>query len=72
MAKLGLCKCCLGKVSSEANSCPHCGHPDPYSDSVDNKVREVLQSKGKVQAIKLYREATGCSLLEGKEYVESL
>lgn len=30
MPKLGICKCCSGKVSNEAPTCPHCGQPDPY------------------------------------------
>lgn len=29
MPDLGVCKCCFGKVSSEAKACPHCGQPDP-------------------------------------------
>ena len=72
MAKLGSCKCCSGKVSSEAISCPHCGQPEPYSDSVDETIREILKTQGKVPAIKQYRELTDCTLSEGKRYVDSL
>lgn len=27
---LGTCKTCGGKVSSEAETCPHCGQPEPF------------------------------------------
>ena len=33
MATLGKCYCCAGKVSSAANSCPHCGQPRPFIPS---------------------------------------
>ena len=72
MDRLGLCKCCSGKVSNEAISCPHCGQPEPFSDSVNEKMRDLLKKHGKVPAIKEYRDFTDCTLAEAKRYIESL
>lgn len=41
-------------------------------NNTEIQVRKVLESKGKVPAIKLYRELTRCSLFDAKNYVESL
>jgi ribosomal protein L7/L12 len=76
MFKLGVCKCCFGKVSSEAMVCPHCGQPNPYyDDSPDTTARDayslVLKGK-KIEAIKLVRERKGWGLAEAKNFVESL
>jgi|APSaa5957512622_1039677.scaffolds.fasta_scaffold103462_1 ribosomal protein L7/L12 len=73
MAKLGYCKCCPGKVSNEAINCPHCGQPNPYSEtSHDQELCKILQSRGKILAIKKHREITECGLAEAKKYVDSL
>ncbi|MCA9756336.1 MAG: ribosomal protein L7/L12 [Candidatus Eisenbacteria bacterium] len=46
--------------------------PSPPPADVEARVRELLAQKKKIEAIKLYREATGCGLKEAKEAVESL
>ena len=38
----------------------------------DEELVELLRSRQKIAAIKLYREQAGCGLKEAKEYVESL
>ena len=40
-------------------------------DQVDH-IRALLEGEGKIQAIKVYREMTGCSLAEAKEDVERI
>lgn len=42
--------------------------PDPDA----GRLLDMLRSGQKIQAIKLYREKTGCSLKEAKETVEAL
>lgn len=68
---LGSCICCDGPVSENAVACPHCGQPKPFATFKDT-VLKLLRTGEKIRAIKLYRETTGCSLREAKEYVESL
>ena len=42
------------------------------SDSVSERVRALARSGNALEAIKLYREETGCDLRTAKETVESL
>lgn len=42
-----------------------------YAD-LENKVKFAYENRGKIQAIKLYRERTGCGLKDAKESVEEL
>lgn len=74
MAFLSNCRLCGGRVSSEADSCPHCGHPSPapVGDSVEGKAREFLRKQDKIGAIKAVRAITGWGLAEAKQFVESL
>jgi ribosomal protein L7/L12 len=44
---------------------------DP-NQGVDEKIMELMKAGQKIEAIKLYREKTGCGLKEAKDYVESL
>ena len=44
---------------------------DP-NQGVDEKVMELMKAGKKIQAIKLYRQQTGCGLKEAKDYVEGL
>ncbi|MEZ4651089.1 MAG: ribosomal protein L7/L12 [Candidatus Eisenbacteria bacterium] len=46
--------------------------PPPPPADVEARVRALLAQKKKIEAIKLYREATGCGLKEAKEAVEAL
>ncbi len=41
-------------------------------DSFEQELHELLASGNKIQAIKLYREETGCGLAEAKDAVEAL
>ncbi len=75
MVKLGSCKTCRGKVSSEAPTCPHCGQPNPYDKDKDDldKVRELIRYNKKIEAIKLLRcLRPGMGLKEAKDFVESI
>ncbi len=42
----------------------------PYKD-LSGDVADALRRGQKIEAIKYYREATGCSLLEAKNFVEA-
>jgi hypothetical protein len=44
---------------------------DPY-EGIDKRLVDMVRSGQKIEAIKLYREQTGCGLKEAKEYVEGL
>jgi ribosomal protein L7/L12 len=79
MFKLGVCKCCSDKVSSEAMICPHCGQPCPYSEAPEDpeeifkrEVRALLSEGEKIKAIKLVREKKYMDLPEAKKFVEKL
>jgi hypothetical protein len=55
--------------------CMKCGHgfvEGATSQPYDDELRSILQLEGKLSAIKRYRELTGVSLADAKEYVESL
>jgi ribosomal protein L7/L12 len=59
-------------VSVEANSCPHCGQPEPTGKGWwEAKARNLLNEGNKINAIKLVREASGLGLKEAKDLVES-
>lgn len=42
------------------------------SDSMDEKVRELIRQKKMIDAIKLVREETGCDLKEAKDFVDQM
>ena len=46
-------------------------HPN-LSPEVEEEVRAALASRRKIEAIKIYREATGLGLKESKEAVEAM
>jgi len=82
---MALIKCpeCAQDVSDQAASCPQCGHPfqrtngaTPASagaSELDALVRRTLFEKGKIAAIKLYRERkAGIGLAEAKDHVERI
>lgn len=78
------CPECGSHVSDQAVACPGCGYPmaarraqgmDSAAGlpaSKTNGVREALRSGNKIEAIKIYREATGLGLKESKDAVEIL
>jgi ribosomal protein L7/L12 len=64
MAKLTVCKCCHGAVSDEADTCPHCGQPEPGKDmrGWETEARLLISQGKMINAIKLVREKTGLGL----------
>lgn len=70
MPVLGMCRCCRGKVSSEAPTCPHCGQPDPYDEWLE--VKDLVRLGHPLQAIKLVRDRKGWDLQQAKDFVDSL
>jgi endonuclease V-like protein UPF0215 family len=44
---------------------------DPYAH-VSNDIAEALRANQKIEAIKLYRQATGVGLKEAKEFIEEV
>lgn len=75
MPKLGICKCCSGKVSSEAEFCPHCGQPDPYTE-VQLPGEKITQPGLKEQQPESIEEREPkffiCHASEDKSFVERL
>ncbi len=78
---MSLIKCpeCGKDISDQAASCPQCGYPMQRSTSgslaseLDALVRQTLLEKGKIAAIKLYRERKpGIGLAEAKDQVERI
>lgn len=73
--RLSFCKCCNGRVSTEAASCPHCGQPRPAPSSEQEwwaeKALDLLNKGNEIEAIKLVRDATALGLKEAKDLVAS-
>ena len=46
--------------------------PKELTDLEEQKIRDLLLRRRKIEAVKLYREATGCGLKEAKEAVDVL
>ena len=82
---MALIKCpeCAHDVSDQAASCPECGYPiqrtsgavpaSAGASELDALVRRTLIEKGKIAAIKLYRERKrGVGLAEAKDHVERI
>ena len=44
----------------------------PLTDETRDEINEAIFAGRKIEAIKLYREATGQGLLEAKEFIEKL
>lgn len=46
---------------------------DEYDyNAINNELKDIIKDKGKIKAIKRYREITGVGLKEAKEYVDKL
>src|ERR1035437_8709480 len=43
--KLGWCTCCHARVSSEANTCPHCGQPNPYGSFIEPELGKIYDGR---------------------------
>ncbi len=50
----------------------HSGIEYDPTEGIDDRVVEVLKQSGKIEAIKVYRAATGASLVDGKKHVEDI
>jgi hypothetical protein len=75
-ARLNMIERRLGRLSSvEAKQDHLLNHfglqYDPYKN-LPNAVAEALRSENKIKAIKCYREATGVSLKEAKDFIEEV
>lgn len=44
----------------------------PLNDQIRDRINEAIFAGHKIEAIKLYREATGEGLREAKEFIETL
>ena len=68
------CSSCGQLVDFNANFCPHCGqgHIDDRSSSVESRVLELTNRGELIQAIKIFREATGLGLADAKRRVEEI
>jgi ribosomal protein L7/L12 len=71
------CRSCQHEIPVGIYLCPNCGVPvDPHasqpSEDLKQQVRSLLEQGKKLEAVKLYKEQTGASLLEAKNAVEDL
>ena len=61
-----------GRKIPESRPSAESGHVDGAEPEWMNEVRNALANHQKIQAIKLYRKATGAGLREAKEAVEKI
>lgn len=74
------CPFCGASIPAVANQCPKCGaavasnsdRPPFDAAALQIQVLALLSSGSKIEAIKVYREATGVGLAEAKSAVEAL
>ncbi len=75
------CRACGSEVDDGVPLCPQCGSPldtfaEPPSPQVDEvllrEVWELARRGSVIEAIKRYREATGCDLMTAKSVVDGL
>ena len=62
----------LTKRTSETASRAYAAPNRPLPTESETRIRALLADRKKIDAIKAYREATGCGLKEAKEAVEAL
>ena len=69
---MNLCPKCNSEIPTGVRSCPNCGLDLAMTidRSVQDQIRSVLLEGKKIEAIKIYREATGLGLKESKHAVE--
>lgn len=66
-----LCQHCQSELSAGVANCPDCGAAVPAADDWQSEVKRLLATGQKLEAIKVYREATGVGLAEAKAAVEA-
>lgn len=71
-----LCEHCQSELPPGATQCPDCGAPAPEGGTGaagdwQAEVKRLMATGQKIEAIKVYREATGVGLAEAKSAVES-
>lgn len=71
-----LCEHCQSELPSGATNCPDCGAPAPKggpgaADDWQAEVQRLMATGQKIEAIKVFREATGVGLAEAKAAVEA-
>lgn len=62
----------LAAAIKEGKSIEDYKKSQPDNDEIEATVRKLVSKGKKINAIKVYREATGCDLLTAKKYVDSL
>jgi Ribosomal protein L7/L12 C-terminal domain len=69
---MNLCPKCNGEIPTGVRICPNCSHDLAMTvdRSVQDQIRSLLLEGKKIEAIKIYREATGLGLKESKDAVE--
>lgn len=66
-----LCQHCQSELPAGVTNCPDCGTPVPAAHDWQAQVKRLMATGQKLEAIKVYREATGVGLAEAKAAVEA-
>lgn len=75
------CRACGAEVKAGVQRCPQCGSPiDSFGDSSSaadddgllHEVSDLAKSGAVIEAVKRYREATGCDLRTAREAVDRM
>jgi len=66
-----LCQHCQSKLPPGVTNCLDCGAPVPETADWQAEVKRLMATRQKIEAIKVYREATGVGLAEAKAALEA-
>lgn len=66
------CENCGAWIEQKTASTSKEQEPSPESDNLEAKVLALMEGGKKIEAIKLYRQQTGCDLKNAKDAVEAL
>jgi ribosomal protein L7/L12 len=69
--RLGTCRNCQKRVSESDETCPHCGHPDPFK-GMDADLLKLKERGQIVDAMKRVMRVSGWGLKESKDYIDAL